>query len=78
MAVRFIDGTLALEVVGAFIAAVIVARVASHALAAIACRVLDRGSRGSDPRTRQQRSDAARHLRGPLAFGLALACGSSR
>lgn len=69
---RSIDGTIALEVLGALVLAAIVARLASHAAGAVACRLLNLRSRAPDPQVARQRTDAARHLQAPLAFALAI------
>jgi MscS family membrane protein len=69
--VRSIDGTLALEVIGALIAAALVARLVGHAATAVACRMLNH-ARGQRASAAQHRTDAARHLRAPLAFALAI------
>jgi MscS family membrane protein len=68
--VRAIDGTIALEVIGALVAAIVAARLLGRAVAAVVCRVLDRVRRQDAPAER--RRDAARHLRAPLEFAVAI------
>lgn len=63
---------MALEVLAALAAAVVVARLASHATVAIARRVLSRRARVADPHAAHRRTEAMRRLRGPLAFALAI------
>jgi hypothetical protein len=47
--VRAIDGTIALEVIGALVAAIVVARLLGRAVAVVVCRVLDRVRRQDAP-----------------------------
>lgn len=69
--VRSIDVTVALEVLVALALAILVAGLISHAAAALTCRVLHHRTAGGAIAERQ-RTDAARHLRSPVAFALAI------
>jgi MscS family membrane protein len=68
--VRSIDVTIAIEIAGALIAAIVVARLISHATGAVVCRVLRR--RHDDADAEQRRAAASQHLRGPLTLALAI------
>lgn len=69
---RSIDTTLALEVLGALVAAILAAALISHLAALAVCRLLRRRAYAADPHAERQRTDAARRARGPLAFALAI------
>lgn len=68
---RSIDWPVALEVLGALVAAILVAGVISHTGGAVICRVLRR-TRGGSASDDRQRTHAARQMRGPLAFALGI------
>jgi len=70
--VRPIDGTIALEVLGALVLAALVARLASHAAGVVACRILNLRTHTPDPQAARHRTDAVRHLHGPLTLALAI------
>jgi MscS family membrane protein len=69
--VRSIDVTIALEVLVALGVAILVAGLVSHAAAVLTCRVLHRRT-ARDVSGERQRTEAARHLRSPLAFALTI------
>jgi MscS family membrane protein len=69
--VRSIDVTIALEVLVALGVAILAAGLIAHAVAVLTCRLLPHRT-GGDHQSERQRTEAARHLRGPLAFALAI------
>jgi MscS family membrane protein len=70
--VRSLDWIIALELFGTLAGAWLIAKLASHIASAVTCRVLDRRARERGPHAEQHLTLAARHLRGPLAFALAI------